>query len=146
MPLLVVFIQRDVGGLDRELAAPGHSIGGVDRQIDQNLLELCRVHLDPTDVWCERHHEVDILDNQPFEHRFHAADERIDVQNRGLQDLPSAEGEELSRETGCSFACFFDLEEIGTLGSVRSQPCDQQFAEPEDGCQQIVEVVCDAAR
>ena len=38
VPLLVVFIERDLGCLDREFAATGHGVGGIDGQVDQDLL------------------------------------------------------------------------------------------------------------
>ena len=116
MALPIVFIQRHLPRLNRELPAARHGVGGIDHQIDENLLELRRIHHDEADPWRERNHQVDMLEYEPLEHRLHAADDHVDVENFRLQDLFSAEGEELSREARSTFSRLLDLEQVRTPG------------------------------
>src|ERR1700681_3239671 len=85
-----------------------------------------------------------MLENEPFEHRLHAGDDRVDVQNLRLQDLFPAEREKLTSEARCSLTGFLDLEEILARRAVGGQLVQYQFAEPENRREHIVEVVCDA--
>ena len=39
-------LQHDIASLDREPAAIGHGMAGVDRQVHEHLLDLAGVHFD----------------------------------------------------------------------------------------------------
>ena len=83
--------------------------------------------------------------DEPAQHRLEAGHEAIELQDHRLQDLLAAEGRELSGEPGGALARLLDLEHVGALRIVGVHVAQQHLAEPEDGRQQVVEVVRDAA-
>jgi len=44
----VVDVQFDVGRFDRQAPALGHCVAGIHHQVDDHLLELARIHSDPS--------------------------------------------------------------------------------------------------
>ena len=48
--LSVLLVEVDVGGRDGQLAALGHGVAGVDRQVHDDLLDLAGVGLDQPEV------------------------------------------------------------------------------------------------
>jgi hypothetical protein len=54
----VVLADLDVRGLDHELAAPGHGVAGVDREIQNGVLQLPRV--DATQPEPDPAHDLDL--------------------------------------------------------------------------------------
>ena len=88
--------------------------------------------------------EPDILPDQPLQHRLHVADDRVEVQDRGFQDLLAAEGQELARERAGSFAGFGDLLDASVQGVAVSLAGEDEAAVPQNDREEIVEVVGDA--
>jgi hypothetical protein len=46
----VVFVERDVGGLDGKLAPGGHGVAGVDGEVHDDLLDLSGIGADRPEI------------------------------------------------------------------------------------------------
>src|SRR5260221_104387 len=141
MPLPIVFVQRDVPCLDRQPATARHGIGGVDHQVDQNLLELRRIDQNESDRGREVQADVDPFDDQSPQHQLHAAYERIDVHHLRLHDLLSAERQKLPGESGRALARPSDLDQIHSRGIILGHFSQPDFTETEHRREHIVEVM-----
>src|SRR5260370_12316071 len=60
----VELVKFPVGGLDHDLTAQWHRISGVDHQVDQNLLDLARIRLDPLQGRIQYRDNFDVRGNQ----------------------------------------------------------------------------------
>ena len=52
---------------------------------------------------------MNVLGDQPVQHLLHVRQNTIQIEYRGLRDLPAAEGEQLTREGGSTFGAAFDF-------------------------------------
>ena len=89
--------------------------------------------------------ELDLLADDAAQQFLHLADERVEIEHARLEDLLPAEGEELAREVGGLLAGFAN--EPGLLPRcvvVRARVGDQ-FRVADDGGEEVVEIVRDAA-
>ena len=92
----VGLVQFDVRRLDGELAALGHGVAGVDRQVHEDLLDLAGVGLDAAQVRLEGGRPG--ATSSPMSRRsiFSAsAHDLVEVQHLGCEHLLAAEGQEL---------------------------------------------------
>ena len=55
------FVERHVGGLDRELAAAAHGIARIDREIDDGRRKLRGIGQHAPGVGCEHRLDLDVL-------------------------------------------------------------------------------------
>ena len=140
-----VRVQDDVAGLDGELAAARHGVAGVDRQIDEHLVDLAGVGLDAREVRPRHDGQFDVLVEQLAEHQLRVADLRIEVEHLGHADVAAAEGEQLRGEADGAVGSLVDLLGGAEQRVARPQARRQQLGEALDDRQQVVEVVGDAA-
>jgi len=80
----VAFVQLDVGRLHGQATPVGHRIAGVHHEVHQHLVELPGVGPDVTPACSGGHDQLDVLADQPLEHRSEPAENRVEVQDRGL--------------------------------------------------------------
>lgn len=57
-------VERDICGFNRQPAAVGHGVAGIHDQIDEGLVNLCRVKIDPPQVFFRIETQVDVLANE----------------------------------------------------------------------------------
>ncbi len=136
----------DVFGRDRDRAALGHRVARIDAEIEQHLLELPRVGLEPPDFRAELRHDLDVLADHAPQHFFHVAHRVVDVDDAQKERLPAAEGEELVRERSREVRRLADFREVLEHPLPLVDLPDDQVAVPEDRGEDVVEVVRDPAR
>src|SRR5258707_7518723 len=64
----VVFIKVDVLGLDRQIAAIGHCITGVDDEIHDDLFNLSGISLNVSEFRVQKYATLDAFPDDPPEH------------------------------------------------------------------------------
>src|SRR4029079_9542004 len=87
--------QNEVPGLDGQLAPVRHRIPRVDGEIQQDLFQLSAIGLYASPRALQDRCQFDILSEEAAEHLLRVADNLVDVENLGRQDLLPAEREEL---------------------------------------------------
>ena len=75
---------------DRQPASPLHGVAGVDGDVQEHLLELSPVRADRRDRGIEPRLQKDVLADQAAEHGLGFADDRVQVQDPGLDHLLAA--------------------------------------------------------
>ena len=83
-------------GLDGQAAAAGHGVAGVDREVHQHLLDLARVGLDRAGLADGADVELEVLADQPPQHAIELADDRVEIDDARLDDLPAGEQQQLA--------------------------------------------------
>ena len=91
----VGWVELDVAELDGELAAVGHGVARVHREIDDDLLQLTRVDRDAPQAGRLVRGELDVLAEEPAQHGDDTLDDCGRVENLGLKNLIAAEREQL---------------------------------------------------
>ena len=117
----VVLVELDVGGLDRQRAASRHGIPRVDREVHDDLFHLSAIGLYGRRVRPGADDDLDVLADQPLEHRPHVGHHHVQVEQRRLDDLLAAEGEQLAREPRGSLARLLNFSQC-RRGADRSEP------------------------
>ena len=138
-------VDVDVGRLDRKAPSFGHRVPGVESQVQDHLLELRGFGLHRRNVVTEPHVQLDILTEHALQHPLGIAHHVVEVEDTGSDDLAAGEGEEAMGQIAGPLRRAPDLRERGAilLGADRARL--QEFGVAEDGGQQVVEVVGDAA-
>ena len=145
MLLHVDLVELDVRGLDGQLAALRHGVAGVDGQVHQDLFDLAGVGPHRAQSHGRPDGELDVLADEAREHLAGFFDEVVQVEHPRLQNLLSAEGQQLPGERRRALPGLLDLHEVRPQRVARRQRADGHFAVGEDDGQQVVEVVGHAA-
>ena len=140
-----LLVELHVGRLDRETSAPRHRIASVHDEVQDCLLDLPGVRLGPPELALERGGQLHVLADHTPEHPLHAGDDRVQVEDTRLEDLPAAECEQLLRQRRSAAAGLPDLLGAFAPRVAFGQLGEQQLAVARDGRQQVVEIVRDAA-
>ena len=141
----VVVVEHGVRGLDRQLAAVRHRVAGVHREVENHLLDLAWVGADPADRGGELHRELDVLADDALQQRIDTRQHLVEVERLRLQDLAPAEREQLARQALRALSRGADLPDVDRRRVVGPEVLQHQLAVAEDGRQQVVEIVGDAA-
>ena len=131
-------VQLHIGRLDGQLPAVGHGIARVHGKIHEHLLDLVGIR--------EHGDQGDMLTDQPPQHAVHIRHHDVEIEDLRLQHLSPAVREQLPRERRRALGCLADLLDILALRVAGGQVAQQQLCVAENGGQQVVEVVGDAAR
>ncbi len=142
----VFLIKLDVCRLDDQLAALGHGIPGVNRQVHDDLLDLAGIGLHPSQVFCEPAYQGNVLTDKPPQHRLQVPDQNVKVQNLRLQRLLAAEGQQLARKCRGAVGAEDHLVQILGQGIVLRQLRLHHLTVALDGHEDVVEVVGHPAR
>ena len=132
-------------GLDRERAAVGHRVAGVDREVDHHLLELRAVGEHGREAVGGEHRDLDVAADQPAEHRHERARDLVEVEQHRLQHLPACERQQLPGQRRGALGRALDLLEL-VRPRPRADPVAGDLRVAADDRQQVVEVVRDPAR
>ena len=140
-----MLVELDVGGLDRQRAASRHGIPRVHREVHDDLLHLPAIGLHERQLGPEAQHDLHVFPDEASEHRPHVGHDHVQVEQRRLDDLLAAEGQQLAREPRGARARLLNLRDVRLARIVRIEIGQQQLAVPQNHGQQIVEVVRHAA-
>ena len=94
----VGLVHGDVRGIDRELPAAGHRVARVDRQVDQDLLELAGVRLDRPQAAGGHGGQVDVLAQGAAQQLLQAADDVVEAEHLRVHDIAAREDQQLAGE------------------------------------------------
>ncbi len=134
-----------VARLHREGAAARHRIARVDRQIDDDLLDLRQVRQHGPQIAPIGDVETHRLAKQAVEHDRKVSEHVVEVEDGGPQRLPAREGEELLDEPRRALGVLLDVHDVAERGVRRAVVLQQKVREADDGRQHVVEVVRDPA-
>ena len=136
--------HRHQPGVDDEMAALGHGVARVDRQVQQGVLDLTRIGHHHRDARSQPRLDADLLAQAAAQQVDHAVDQGVQVDRLGVQGLPPPEGEQAAGELGAERRRLLGLLQNLAVVGVGHTPL-QQFQIAGDHRQQVVEVVRDAA-
>ncbi len=142
----VVFVQLYIGCLDGERAPCRHRIPGIDRKVQDHLFDLARIDPDQTQLGMKTRDDVDVLTDQAAQHPVQGFHGGVQVQYHDLQDLLATERQELRRERYGALASLPYRFRVVPAHIVGRKRLLQQLVVPENGREQVVEVVGDPAR
>ena len=130
--------------LDRQRPAGRHRVAGVDGEVHDHLLDLRAVGEHGRQPLVGQHRDLDVLADQPPQHRQQRGGHLAEVERDRVEDLLAGEGQELARELGGALGGALDL---GQLVGARpgADPPAGDLAVAADHGQQVVEVVRHAA-
>ena len=88
----VFHVEGRVLGLEGEMASFGHRVTRVEREVHDHLFDLERIRFDATQPGFRIVGELDILADETAQHGLDVAEDAVQVDDLGLEDLLSAEG------------------------------------------------------
>ena len=136
----------DVARGDGQDPAPGHGVAGVQRQVEDDLLDLAAVRPDPRARRLRPGLDPDRRTDQPLQDLLHLEDHLVQIEDPELEHLPAAEGQQLLRERGGAARRGAHLADARAPRVLVAQSCQQGLGVAEDDGEQVVEVVRHAAR
>ena len=106
-------VRLDIAGPDSDRATFGHGIPGIDRQIDQHLLELAEIGLDRPQIAAEFELQLDIGADQPVDKHAQVPNHIGHRQHSRPHRLLAREGQKLPHQHGGTVGVALDFDEIG---------------------------------
>ena len=76
-----------IRGFDEQFSALRHGVSCIDYKVYDHLLDLALLRLDLRQFLRQLGGELDMHADQPLEHRPHIGDQRVEIENLGLQRL-----------------------------------------------------------
>ena len=142
---LPALFRRHVAGADGQLAASRHGVARVDREVDDDLLELADVGAHRPKVAAMIDLELDVAADQPRQQHPEVGQHVGQVQHFRPQRLLARKGQKLAHQRGGAVGVLLDVHDVreGRVG--RTMVGQQQVGRHDDGGQHVVEVVRDAA-
>jgi hypothetical protein len=89
-------VQLGVGSLNQDLPSLGHGVAGIDREIHNDLLHLAGVRADGAEILRPADDQLDVLADKAGQQPAHFFHDVIQVHDVGLQNLQTAESQELA--------------------------------------------------
>src|SRR5439155_15948334 len=139
-------VQLDVRRLDRQPSAARHRVASVDRQIEDDLLDLSGIRPDAPEALVAADRELDVLPEQPSQKWLDRADHRAQIDDLGLENLLAAEGEQLPRQLRGALGALLDQLDVPAVRIMGSQVEEEELAASGDDRQQVVEVMRHTSR
>ena len=137
--------EKDVRGFDGEHAARRHGVSGIQAEVQHDPSDLGRVCFDQTGVGIQSHGDLDPLVQQSSKHLFEIGDDGIQIERSRLQDLPTAEREQLIGQRRRSRRRRADLGHLIDRPPIEPRRVGKEIGVADDHGQQVVEVVGDPA-
>ena len=122
-----------------------HRVAGVDREVDDDLLELAGIGADRAEVAAVLDDQLDVLAEQPFQQMGHLRHHVGKLEHLRAQGLLAREGKQLPGKARSAVRIRLDLLDVVIVAVARRVPHQHQVAMADDRGQDIVEVVRDAA-
>jgi hypothetical protein len=104
----VVFVENDVAGLDRELAAVGHGIARIDCQIENGRRQQAWVDQCGPCIFRQQRADFDVFAQRRVQQLRRLQHQRINVDFARLQRLLAGKGEQMLGQVGAAFGGFVD--------------------------------------
>src|SRR6267143_4036611 len=137
----IYFVQFGVGGLDDQPAARWHGVPGVDGKVHEDLFDLPEIGLDATEVGSAGDGHCDVLTDQAMENFLHFGDDRVQVENGGLDDLLPAEGQQLASERAGAVSGLADFLGVAVQDHVGAETLFQERTVADNHADGVVEIV-----
>ena len=136
----------DLDGLiaQRQGAAVGHRISGVDRQVQQDLRQLTHIPEERGRIGVEVCDQLHVFANQSLQQWDDFNADAGPIDRLGIQDLTTTERQELVGQLRRSSRRFLDLPDLALVWALGRQALFDEVHIGQDHTQQVVEVVCHA--
>jgi hypothetical protein len=121
-------------------------VAGVDGQVHDRRLKLATVSADRRQVAAIVGGQLDVLIEHAAQQHLELADHLPQVEDLALDRLFAREGQQLADEVCGADRRLLDLVQAFIGGVADRMACVQHVQLHEDRCQQVVEVMSDAAR
>ena len=128
----------------RQIATARHRVARVDREVEQDLLHLARIHAHRQQIVGQLREHLDVLADQPLEHPAHLQDHAVHARDPGQHHLFTTICQQLRGQAGRALARRANLVQVRAHRTVAGHAQQEQFRVALDRHQQIVEVVGDA--
>jgi hypothetical protein len=132
-------LEHDRGDRDRQCAATGHRVGGVEPEVDEDLLELDRIAVDVERAG-GRLFDRDRLRQRPGEPWEDLADELVERDHRLAVLAAARKCEQAAGQPGAALGLRDDLLEVGT-DVRRGGVVDEHAGEARDRGEHVVHVM-----
>ena len=117
VPVGLFLLHPHIARFDHQLAAVGHGVACVDREIQDDLLDLSLIAPDSMQLRVQFGLQFNILADQAEEHLGHIGNDAINIERLGVEHLLPAKRQELAGEGAGPFACFADLLHLTAHGT-----------------------------
>ena len=128
--------------MDRDRAAAGHRVAGIDHEIDDDPLELRGIRLNRCKVRAELRLEDDAA-KQATQHLLGARHHAVDVEDPRLHDLLAAEGSQLGGQLCRQLGHTHDPLDLASHAVGLVGVAEEEVAVEADRSELVVEVVRD---
>src|SRR5579872_4308237 len=91
MQTSIGFVERDIGRFNGQLAATGHGVASIYRQIHDYLLNLSGISFCRSQVGAGDHYELNVFANQASQHFEVFSNHRIQIEDLWSQHLLATE-------------------------------------------------------
>jgi hypothetical protein len=140
----VLLVELDVFGLDQQPPAFRHRVASVDREVDQNLLDLARVGFHRVQLLGELHAQLDPLAQRPAQQVFELGEELAQVEQLRLDHLATTEDQQLPGQCRGALGGATDFLDVVVRGRACLQLVADELGVVHDHAEDVVEVVSDA--
>src|SRR5262249_30563395 len=130
-----------IGRGNSQLAAVGHCVPGIDREVQDYLFELIRIRLNQLEIGGQACAKLDVLADNRTEHLVHLPYDVFEIEDFEPQLLLATKSQQLASQSTRAFAGFLDLFQVGASGIVRWAALEQDIGEAKNRREQIVEIV-----
>src|SRR5262249_43613088 len=141
----VLLVELDDARREAQYAAVRHGVAGVDREIQQDLLDLARISQDEHAVIGEVALDLDVLVERGSQQADDLLDRAVEVDGDVLVLAAAREAEQRPRELGGAVTGLLDRLRRGDGPLVESARDLEKLGVPHDAGEDVVEVVGDAA-
>ena len=104
----VVFVEIDVAGLQRKLAAIGHGVARIEREVEDRGGELVRIDQRGPCIVGQQRRDLDVLAERRMQQFGGLQHQRIDVDFERLQRLLAGKGQQMLGQIGAAFGGLVD--------------------------------------
>jgi hypothetical protein len=137
-------VENAVSGRDGEDAAIGHGVAGIHAEVQQHLMDLCRVAHDRPEFVRENHPHLDVFKEGIVGDVFDLLDEVTELNHRASAFNAAGEGKNLSHHVRATLRTSpQDGEQLGAAGIWEAQ--GQHLQQHHDGTENVVQVVGNTA-
>ncbi len=142
----IEFVEHGVAQFQGQLAALGHGIAGIDRQVEHHLLELVRIDHGGPQAAGDHGFDLDVLADGLAQQLVEIAQQPAEVGRLRPQRLAAGKGQQLARQLGTAFDCRAgSIDALGRAAVLLHQRL-QQLQIAGDHLQHVVEIMGHAAR